>query len=67
MIRKTIRRPTTFQRLEPRNLLAGDGLFQAVHEFSLPDVNPTSATYGQDVSPSDYVGKVSAWYFGHAT
>lgn len=36
-------------------------------DFALEDVNPSSATAGQDVSPRDYLGKVSAWYFGHAT
>jgi hypothetical protein len=36
-------------------------------DFALPDVNATSATYDQTVSPRDYLQKVSAWYFGHAT
>jgi hypothetical protein len=36
-------------------------------DFSLADVNPNSATSGEQVSPRDYLGKVSAWYFGHAT
>jgi hypothetical protein len=36
-------------------------------EFSLTDVNETSPTFGQNVSPSDYLGEVSAWYFGHAS
>ena len=35
--------------------------------FSLPDVNSTSPSFGQDVSPSDHLGHASAWYFGHAT
>jgi hypothetical protein len=35
--------------------------------FSLVDVNPTSATYDQPVSPRDHLERVSAWYFGHAT
>jgi hypothetical protein len=39
----------------------------AVPDFGLLDVNPASATYGQVVSPRDYVGTVSAWYFGHST
>lgn len=38
-----------------------------VSDFELPDVNPNSATKGADVSPRDYLGQVSAWYFGHAT
>ncbi len=36
-------------------------------DFSLRDVNPASATYNQLLSPRHYLGKVSAWYFGHAT
>lgn len=36
-------------------------------DFALPDVNPTSGTYQQQVSPRDHLEKVSAWYFGHAT
>ena len=38
-----------------------------VVDFSLLDVNPNSATHDQPVSPRDYMQKVSAWYFGHAT
>jgi hypothetical protein len=36
-------------------------------DFTLQDVNPNSATYGDPVSPRDLLGKVSGWYFGHAT
>jgi len=36
-------------------------------DFYLPDENSTSSTYGQPVSPRDYLRKVSGWYFGHAT
>ena len=36
-------------------------------DFALNDVNPTSATFDQEVSPRDQLEKVSAWYFGHAT
>ena len=36
-------------------------------DFSLEDMNPTSATFGAMVSPRDYEGQVSVWYFGHAT
>jgi hypothetical protein len=38
-----------------------------VPDFSLPDVNPASPRAGTNVSPRDYEGQVSAWYFGHAT
>jgi hypothetical protein len=40
---------------------------QLVADFLLPDVSPTSATTGTDVSPRDHLGHASAWYFGHAT
>jgi len=36
-------------------------------DFSLVDVNANSATSGRAVSPRDYLGKVSAWYFGAST
>ena len=39
----------------------------AVPNFALPDVNPNSETYNQTVSPRDFMGSVSGWYFGHAT
>jgi hypothetical protein len=38
-----------------------------VPDFLLPDVNTNSSTFGADVSPRDYLGRISAWYFGHAT
>jgi hypothetical protein len=38
-----------------------------VPDFALPDVNPSSATFATDVSPRDRLGRVSAWYFAHAT
>ena len=40
---------------------------EPVPDFSIPDVNPNSARFGANVSPRDYEGQVSAWYFGHAT
>lgn len=40
---------------------------EAVPDFSIQDVNPNSARSGEMVSPRDYLGSVSAWYFGHAT
>ena len=33
----------------------------------LLDVNPTSPTFNQYIVPEDFQGKISAWYFGHAT
>lgn len=38
-----------------------------VTDFTLDDVNPTSDTFGQGVSPRDHLARVSAWYFGHST
>ena len=38
-----------------------------VPDFALVDVNETSTTFDQAVSPRDYLQKVSAWYFGYAT
>jgi hypothetical protein len=40
---------------------------EMVTDFSLTDLNPASSRFGQMVSPRDYLGQVSAWYFGHAT
>ena len=51
-----------FEQLEQRQLLA-----QMVADFSLVDVNASSSTYLQQVSPRDFVGQVSGWYFGAAT
>ena len=38
-----------------------------VPDFHLVDVNPASPRAGRIVSPRDYQGQVSAWYFGHST
>ncbi len=72
------RRPRRMESLESRQLLHGgtttdtelvaEGeLDQIVPDFSLVDVNATSDLHNQSVSPRDYLGGVSAWYFGHAT
>ena len=37
-----------------------------VPDYSIEDVNATSATFQQDVSPRDYDGNVTAVYFGLA-
>ena len=39
----------------------------ALPDFSLVDVNETSPTHTEKVSPRDYLQKVSGWYFTHAT
>lgn len=36
-------------------------------DFSLEDVNGTSPTFAQQVSPRDHLDRISAWYFGHST
>ena len=73
------RRPLRFEPLELRQMLhgadvlgaalvAGDGAgAEPAPDFALVDVNPTSTTHNQTVSPRDYVQQVSAWYFGHST
>lgn len=40
---------------------------QAAPAFQLLDVNTTSTTYDTMVSPRDYVGTVTAWYFASVT
>jgi hypothetical protein len=47
--------------------LSAEGEGQPAADFQLPDVNSTSPTFGQQVSPRDYLGQTSAWYFGHST
>ncbi len=36
-------------------------------DFALEDVNSTSSTFGQLVSPRDHLRQVSGWYFATAT
>jgi len=36
-------------------------------DFSLRDVNPASPSADQNVSPRNFQGRVSAWYFGHSS
>ena len=43
------------------------GMILAVPDFSSLDVNPTSATFGQNVSPRDALGSTSAYYFIRST
>ena len=50
----------------PASATAGAG-YDQVPDFSLIDLNTTSLTFNQAVSPRDYLQKVSGWYFGHAT
>lgn len=64
-----------FEQFEARRLLhggvedlaEGEGIGQVVPDFSLVDLNPTSATFNQQVSPRDFMNQTTLWYFGHAT
>ena len=47
--------------------VTGPALGAVVPDFAVSDVNPNSPRNGEAVSPRDYSGQVSAWYFGHAT
>jgi hypothetical protein len=47
--------------------LSAEGEGTQVPDFSLVNTNSNSPTYNQNVSPRDFLGQVSAWYFGHAT
>ncbi len=40
---------------------------EALPDFSVIDVNANSARYQEEVSPRDYLGQISAWYFGAST
>lgn len=46
---------------------AGDTTGPPVAALELPDLNPSSPTYGSTVSPRDYLEKVSGWFFLHST
>ncbi|MDC1050689.1 hypothetical protein OAQ87_00655 [Candidatus Marinimicrobia bacterium] len=37
----------------------------AEYNFSLTDVNPTSQTYSQEISPQSFPGIPTLYYFGH--
>ena len=73
-MRRQLPRRSLVEHLETRRLLSvtsvstvAEDESQQVADFALFDVNSTSSTYNQTVSPRDYLGQVSAWYFGHAT
>jgi hypothetical protein len=48
-------------------LAEGSEVAETVADFQLEDVNPSSATNGQLVSPRDFQGMISGWYFGRST
>jgi hypothetical protein len=45
----------------------GGGPSGVIADFALADVNPASRTFGLPVGPRQFLGRASAWYFGHAT
>ncbi len=45
----------------------GDPPIEQAPTFLLEDVNASSATFTQLVSPRAFLGGISAWYFGQAT
>ncbi|MFV1965369.1 MAG: hypothetical protein ACC628_08095 [Pirellulaceae bacterium] len=61
-----------FEPLETRRLLYGEDLTgsgeaandELVADFSLTDLNPSSSTYQQALSPRDFLDQVSVWMFG---
>ena len=48
-------------------LVEGEASTQAMPDFALVDVNGTSSSYNQAISPSDYLEQVSGWYFTYST
>ena len=62
------RRATKLRAGWKRVILTEDKLgLGAAPEFALVDTNPSSSEFGRTLSPRDYLGKVSAYYFGHST
>ena len=69
-------RRLSVERLETRQMLDGaaallgvplaEGEAGPMPDFSLIDMNSTSPTYQQPVSPRDYLGHVTGWYLGAA-
>ncbi len=47
--------------------LACDTADGQVPEFHLTDLNDESQSFGQVISPRDYLEQISGWYFAHAT
>ncbi len=59
--------PLLFARALAPSCGSSGEVSRMIADFLLDDVNPNSTTFGQMVSPRDQLGKVSAWYFAHAT
>lgn len=53
------------ESLEPRTVLATVGV--QMPDFALIDQNDNSDTFGDSLSPRDYLQQVSGWYFIHTT
>jgi len=65
---RTLRRAFTYESLEGRRMFDGSGLAAGEPQpsFDLVDVNSTSPTFNQEVSPGDFSG-TTAYYFIHST
>ena len=37
----------------------------SLYDYCLNDINPSSITYGENISPNYYNNKVTVHYFGH--
>ena len=37
----------------------------SLYDYCLNDINPSSSTYGKNISPNYYNNKVTVHYFGH--
>ena len=42
-----------------------DSLGMIMPEFNLVDTNPNSQQFEQEINPTDYLGSITGWYFGH--
>tara|TARA_B100000029_G_scaffold28139_1_gene27371 strand:- start:457 stop:696 length:240 start_codon:yes stop_codon:yes gene_type:complete len=40
---------------------------QPLQQIALLDANATSPSFGETILPEDYLGTISAWYFGHSS
>lgn len=54
---------------DPETILSPSPLGEGAQapDFELTDVNTSSESFESLVGPSQYLDRVSAWYFGHAT
>ena len=57
----------TWTQLPAHRAARPSAIARRAPDFSLSDVNPNSQTRDQQVSPRQHLGRISAWYFGHAT